>query len=103
MNKQLVSKVNTLVVLLGMFLNIFPMQVFAETANTMGIKLSEAALLNTNGDEITQENRIVADTDVTAIIHWEQSEEGVIEDGTILSYQLPENLAFQNEMEGSVG
>ncbi|MGM0167701.1 hypothetical protein IGI39_002685 [Enterococcus sp. AZ135] len=96
MKKQLVSKVNTVIVLVGMLLNILPMQVFAETTQAMGIKISEATLMNTDGDEVTDENRVAAGADVTAKIHWEQSEEGAIEDGTLLSYQLPENLAFQN-------
>nr|WP_253296089.1 FctA domain-containing protein [Enterococcus raffinosus] len=72
-----------------------PIQVFAETTNTIGIKLSEAILLDKDGNEITKENRIAADAEVTAKIHWEQSEEGLLEDGTVLSYQLPENLSFQ--------
>lgn len=95
MKKQLISKFNTVVVLVGMLLNIMPIQVFAETTNTIGIKLSEAILLDKDGNEITKENRIAADAEVTAKIHWEQSEEGLLEDGTVLSYQLPENLSFQ--------
>ncbi|MGL9729341.1 Spy0128 family protein [Enterococcus sp. DIV0756] len=96
MKKQVVSKFNTIFVLIGMFLNMLPMQVFAETTNTVGIKISEATLLTKEGLEISQENRLAADTDMLVRIHWEQSEEGAIEDGTIVSYQLPENLTFLN-------
>ena len=83
-------------VLIGMLVSMFPIQVFAETTDLMGISISKAEFVKEDGTTITDQNRVNAGAAVTAKIHWKQSKEGVIEEGSVFSYQLPENLVFQN-------
>ena len=96
MKKQLVNKFHTIMVLIGMLVSMFPIQVFAETTDLMGISISKAEFVKEDGTTITDQNRVNAGAAVTAKIHWKQSKEGVIEEGSVFSYQLPENLVFQN-------
>ncbi|KAF1295227.1 hypothetical protein BAU15_05620 [Enterococcus sp. JM4C] len=89
-------KVLTIIGLLGILANIMPVNAFA-VSNNEGIRFSDAKIVDTTGNEITENNLTKKAENVKVVLDWELATSSKVNGQLLITKQLPTNLNIPDQ------
>ncbi|MGM0126235.1 hypothetical protein IGI37_003664 [Enterococcus sp. AZ194] len=99
-------KVLTVIGLIGILANIFPVTAFAVTNNENGIQFNDVKLVTNEGNEITETNTVKKDEEINLQIDWALVTANKVSQNVTITKQLPTNLVIPDQsgtLTGEVG
>ncbi|MGM0124332.1 hypothetical protein IGI37_001709 [Enterococcus sp. AZ194] len=99
-------KVLTVIGLIGILANIFPVTAFSVTNNENGIQFNDVKLVTNEGNEITETNTVKKDEEINLQIDWALVTANKVSQNVTITKQLPTNLVIPDQsgtLAGEVG